>query len=48
MITPESPLQVEPHLPDSGVIFSDGVEADFLATVGLAKVKTRLVVPVAQ
>ncbi|MEZ0396667.1 MAG: hypothetical protein ABWK53_09605 [Anaerolineales bacterium] len=52
MISPDSPLYIESQMPEGGVIFSDGVEADFLAfnagaiaTVGLAKKKTRLIVP---
>jgi NAD kinase len=50
MITPEAPLLIESEMPENGVIFSDGVERDFLAfnagaiaTVGLSPVKTRLV-----
>jgi len=50
-ITPASPLYIESEMPEGGVIFSDGVEADFLAfnagaiaTVGLAEKKTRLVI----
>ncbi len=30
-ITPENPLMIESHMPSGGVIFSDGVEEDFLA-----------------
>ena len=51
IVTRESPLVVEAQTPENGVIFSDGVEADFLdfnagaiATIGLAAQKTRLVV----
>lgn len=51
-ITPENPLTLVSEMPDGGVIFSDGVEADFLsfnagavATIGLAAKKTNLVVP---
>jgi hypothetical protein len=51
MITPEHALQLESQIPEGGVIFSDGVEADYLsfnagglATVGLAQRKTHLVV----
>ena len=45
-------LEITSHMPQSGVIFSDGVEADYLefnsgavAKVGLAERKVRLVVP---
>jgi len=50
-ITAQEPLLIESEMPDGGVIFSDGVEADFLAfnagataTISLAERKTRLVV----
>lgn len=50
MISPESPLIIRSEMPEGGVIFSDGVEADFLAfnagataTIGLAPKKTYLV-----
>jgi len=50
-ITPNAPLVLDSEMPDGGVIFSDGVEADFLgfnsgaiATIGLSKKKTQLVV----
>lgn len=50
-VTPQVPLILESHMPEGGVIFSDGVEADFLsfnagalATIRLAQQKTRLVV----
>lgn len=50
-ITPGSPLIVRSEIPESGVIFSDGVESDFLlfnsgatATISLADKKTNLVV----
>lgn len=50
-ITPETPLILESHMAEGGVIFSDGVEADYLAfnagtqaTIRLAQQKTRLVV----
>ncbi len=49
-VEPSEPLVVESHMPEGGVIFSDGVEADFLAfnagavaTVALSPRKTRLV-----
>jgi NAD kinase len=51
-ISAQAPLQIESEMPDGGVIFSDGVESDFLAfnsgavvSIGLADRKTRLVVP---
>ena len=50
-ISPQSWLQLESEMPEGGVIFSDGVESDFLAfnagavaSIGLAEKKTRLVV----
>ncbi len=50
-VTPETPLLLESHIPQGGVIFSDGVELDYLdfnagavATVQVAEVKTNLVV----
>lgn len=50
-VTPESPLRLESNMPEGGVIFSDGVAADYLAfnagtiaTISLAKQKTQLVV----
>lgn len=50
-ITSHQPLIIESEMPESGVIFSDGVEADFLefnagsiATISLSQVKTNLVV----
>jgi hypothetical protein len=50
-VTPETPLRLESHIPEGGVIFSDGVESDYLAfnagtqaTIGLAARKTYLVV----
>ncbi len=51
MVSADSPLVLHSEMPEGGVIFSDGVEADFLtfnagatATIGLAHKKTRLVV----
>jgi hypothetical protein len=51
-ITRDAPLVVEAQTPEGGVIFSDGVESDFVtfnagavATIGLAAQKTNLVVP---
>lgn len=50
-ITPATPLLLQSEMPEGGVIFSDGVETDFLsfnagttATIDLAKKKTRLIV----
>jgi NAD kinase len=50
-VTPEQPLVVQSHMSEAGVIFSDGIESDFLefgsgtrATVGLAERKGLLVV----
>jgi hypothetical protein len=47
----ETKLTVESFMPSNGVIFSDGIEADFLsfnsgatATIGIAKEKTNLVI----
>ena len=51
VITADSPLRLESHMPEGGVIFSDGVKQDYLpfnagslATIGLAAQKTNLVV----
>jgi hypothetical protein len=51
IITPDRPLVVHSEMADGGVIFSDGVEADFLAfnagmiaTIGFADKKTHLMV----
>lgn len=50
-ITRDTPLVLTSHMADNGVIFSDGVEADYLGfnagttvTVGLAERKARLIV----
>jgi NAD kinase len=50
-ITPQAPLEIQSQMESGGVIFSDGIEADYLsfnagaiATIGLAEKKTRLVV----
>ena len=51
MITADQPLILESTMPEGGVIFSDGVTADYLAfnsstiaTIGLAQRQTRLIV----
>jgi NAD kinase len=50
-VTPETPLQIESRMPEHGVIFSDGIESDFLefnsgaqATITLAEKKGVLVI----
>lgn len=50
-ITSSTPLELESQIPEGGVIFSDGVESDFLAfnagtlaEVGLSPRKTKLVI----
>jgi NAD kinase len=50
-ITPKTPLRIESHMPENGLIFSDGIEADFLqftsgtlATITIAPKKGHLVV----
>lgn len=49
-ITPENPLMLTSQMPENGVIFSDGIESDFLhfhsgtqATIGIAKKRGMLV-----
>ena len=49
-VSPAAPLELESFMPERGVIFSDGIEADFLefnsgvrATIGIAERKGRLV-----
>jgi hypothetical protein len=51
-ITRDRPLIVTSQMAESGVIFSDGIESDYLAftaglsvTVGLAQKKANLVMP---
>lgn len=51
VVTPETPLIMESRMAENGVIFSDGVEKDFLefnsgtqATIGIAEKKGMLVV----
>ena len=51
IVSESQPLLIESHMPEGGVIFSDGVEADFLtfnagttATIQIAEKKTQLVV----
>jgi hypothetical protein len=50
-VTPETPLQLESQMAENGVIFSDGIEKDFLefnsgtrASIGLGELKGVLVV----
>jgi hypothetical protein len=50
-VTSQTPLVIQSEMPEGGVVFSDGVESDFLAfnsgaiaTVSLAQKKTNLVV----
>lgn len=51
LITADQPLKLQSNMPEGGVIFSDGVMADYipfnsgtLATIGIAQQKTNLVV----
>lgn len=55
ILTGDSKLVIESHMPTKGVIFSDGIESDFLnfnsgsiATIGTAKEKAQLVLPSAR
>ena len=50
-VTERTPLRVESHMPENGLIFSDGIEADFLqftsgtlATISVAPKKGHLVI----
>jgi hypothetical protein len=50
-VSARAPLVVRSHMPENGVIFSDGIEADYLAfnagavaTIGVAERKARLIV----
>jgi hypothetical protein len=50
LLEPGEDLQLESHMPEAGVIFSDGIESDSLAfnsgsvaTIHAAKQQTRLV-----
>lgn len=50
-VSAQTPLEIESEMPEGGVIFSDGVESDFLAfnagaiaSINLADRKTRLVI----
>jgi NAD kinase len=52
-VTPQAPLVIQSEMPEGGVIFSDGVESDFLAfnsgataKISLAQKKTNLVIGV--
>ncbi|MBS0632167.1 MAG: sugar kinase [Verrucomicrobia bacterium] len=38
-VSPDHPLRIESHMPERGVIFSDGIEADFLEFNSGAKVE---------
>ena len=49
-ITPDAPLRLTSAMPEGGVVFSDGIEADFvqfnsgtIATIAVANRKGRLV-----
>ncbi|WP_031434499.1 diacylglycerol kinase catalytic domain-containing protein [Methylomarinum vadi] len=49
-ITPDTPLKLESQMPENGVIFSDGIESDYLAfnsgtvtTIGVAETQGQLV-----
>jgi hypothetical protein len=51
VITPNTPLKLESLMPENGVIFSDGIESDFLAfnsgtvvTINLAAIQGQLIV----
>ena len=51
ILTPQTTLTIESLMPSNGIIFSDGIESDFLhfnsgaiATIGIAKEKANLVV----
>jgi hypothetical protein len=53
MIDQETPLEIASHMPQNGIVFSDGIQEDHLdfnrgaiATIGLADRTLRLVVPV--
>ena len=50
-ITRDTPLVVNSHMAESGVVFSDGIEADYLGfnagttvTIGLSQRQARIVV----
>lgn len=52
VITPETPLTLTSHMSDYGVIFSDGIEKDYLAfnaglttTIRIADTKAHLIMP---
>jgi len=51
VITPNTPLKLESLMPENGVIFSDGIESDFLAfnsgtvvTINLAAIQGQLII----
>jgi hypothetical protein len=50
-VTPQQPLVIESQMGENGVIFSDGIEQDFIefnsgtkATISISKRKGRLVI----
>lgn len=50
-VTPETPLTLESHMPENGVIFSDGIEADYVsfnsgtrATIRIAATQGQLII----
>jgi len=49
-ISPDTPLRLESQMPENGVIFSDGIEADYLTfnsgtilSVGVAEMQGNLI-----
>ena len=51
-ITPNAPLRIESHMPEKGIIFSDGVDTDYMdfnsgtiVTISLAENSGRLIWP---
>ena len=52
IIYPNNELEIESHMPKNGIIFSDGIQSDFLqfnsgaiATIKIANEKAKLVTP---